>query len=946
MMKLHYRLSRTGLFWLIFLCFWTLRAQTTVFINEIHYDNDGADLDEGVEIAGPAGTDLTGWKLVFYNGSNGNVDKMVTLSSAIPDQQAGFGTVAVMVVGIQNGAPDGVALIDNNGNVIQFLSYEGSFTAVGGEADGMTSTDIGVSESATTPVGFSLQLSGNGSKYEDFTWQPPQQNTFGAINTGQSFLPPPPQPDISVTPETVSFGAVEVGTSAQATVTVKNIGNEILTVSDISQPGGEFSVSYSFTLPLQLAPDEAFTFEVTYLPIDANADNATIEITSDDPDTPIKEVALSGSGFIPPSVNIVINEIDSNTLSTDTMEFIELFSLDGGNVDLSGLVIVFYNGDTDLSYRAISLDGFSTDANGYFLIGNAAVPGVDIVIPNSSLQNGADAVALYVGSESDFPFGTPITLTGLIDAVVYGNNHSTDPGLLALLNPGQPQLNENANGNSDVESLQRIPNGSGGFRNTASYQALPPTPRAPNGVAATFPDIAVSPLQLGFGAVTIGEPSAPQLITIDNIGSADLSISNITINNSSYLFLTPPTVPLIIPAGGSEVLSVIFQPATTGVVNGTLSITSDDPDSPEVNVYLSGEGLEPPPTTPHNYLLLAEERIGIERFALLRGDIHANGQVEFKKGDHGEAFGNVTASEKVEVSKNNTVNGDVSAPELEIDGTVNGTVSMQSVATVALPNIAPFTPGNTDVDVSKNETLNLPPGSYADIEVNKNGKLQLSAGDYFADELCLNKNSVLEVDVSNGPVNIYLQQELQMVDRSEIVVTGGSSKLLNFWVDSERTLKIRKNTVFRGNLIAPRNRVSLEKDSYASGSICANKISVEKNVVVVGHDQNTSLPKAPQIAAEETPIHQFVLEQNYPNPFNPSTTIRFSIPEADRVSLTVYNIRGQRISTLVDKVLEAGTHQFIWDARAVSNASVSSGVYFYVLQYRNMRQTKRMLLVK
>jgi cytoskeletal protein CcmA (bactofilin family) len=320
--------------------------------------------------------------------------------------------------------------------------------------------------------------------------------------------------------------------------------------------------------------------------------------------------------------------------------------------------------------------------------------------------------------------------------------------------------------------------------------------------------------------------------------------------------------------------------------------------------------------------------------------------VEFKKGAHGEAYGNVTASEKVEVSKNNTVIGDVTAPELEIDGTVNGTISMQNVATVALPIIAPFTPGNTNIDVPKNETLNLSPGSYADIEVNKNGKLLLSTGDYFAVELCLNKNTVLEVDVSNGPVNIYLNQELQMVDGSEILVTGGSSKLLNFWVDSERTLKIRKNAVFRGNLIAPRNRVSLEKDSYASGSICANKISVEKNVVVVGHDQSHSLQKVPQIAADEAPIHQFALEQNYPNPFNPSTTIRFSIPEADRVTLTVYNIRGQRISTLVDNVLEAGTHQFTWNASAVPNVTVSSGMYFYVLEYRNMRQIKRMLLVK
>jgi hypothetical protein len=70
---------------------------------------------------------------------------------------------------------------------IQFLSYEGTFTASGGVADGMVSEDIGVSEPYYTPVGYSLQLSGTGSTYGDFTWQSAAPATFGAVNTGQTF---------------------------------------------------------------------------------------------------------------------------------------------------------------------------------------------------------------------------------------------------------------------------------------------------------------------------------------------------------------------------------------------------------------------------------------------------------------------------------------------------------------------------------------------------------------------------------------------------------------------------------------------------------------------------------------------------------------------------------------------------------------------------------------
>jgi predicted extracellular nuclease len=160
---------------------------TTVFINEIHYDNTGADTDEAVEIAGPAGVDLTGWSLVLYNGNGGAVYATISLSGSIADQGGGFGVVVVDTPGLQNGAPDGLALVDN-GAVIQFLSYEGSFTAVDGPAAGTTSTDIAVAEPGDTPVGFSLQLAGTGAVYQDFTWSSAAANTFGAFNTGQTFV--------------------------------------------------------------------------------------------------------------------------------------------------------------------------------------------------------------------------------------------------------------------------------------------------------------------------------------------------------------------------------------------------------------------------------------------------------------------------------------------------------------------------------------------------------------------------------------------------------------------------------------------------------------------------------------------------------------------------------------------------------------------------------------
>ncbi len=140
-------------------------AGGTVFVNEIHYDNVGTDAGEAIEIAGPAGPDLSGWSIVLYNGSGGAAYGTSALSGTIPDQQGAFGTVAVAYPsnGIQNGSPDGIALVDGAGQVVQVLSYEGIFTAVGGPADGLTTSDIGVVETSTTALGASLQLTGAAS---------------------------------------------------------------------------------------------------------------------------------------------------------------------------------------------------------------------------------------------------------------------------------------------------------------------------------------------------------------------------------------------------------------------------------------------------------------------------------------------------------------------------------------------------------------------------------------------------------------------------------------------------------------------------------------------------------------------------------------------------------------------------------------------------------------
>lgn len=196
------------------------RAQSgpSIFINEFHYDNASTDTGEFIEIAGPAGTNLSGYSIVLYNGASPGAAVAYNtraLSGVIPDQQNGFGTVSFNypVDGIQNGSNDGIALVQGS-TVLQLLSYEGRFTVStglsnSGPAAGMTSTDIGVSEPGTTPIGQSLRLTGAGTSYSDFTWAAPAANSAGLVNDGQTFgdVPPPPPPSNSVIVISQIYGA-------------------------------------------------------------------------------------------------------------------------------------------------------------------------------------------------------------------------------------------------------------------------------------------------------------------------------------------------------------------------------------------------------------------------------------------------------------------------------------------------------------------------------------------------------------------------------------------------------------------------------------------------------------------------------------------------------------------------------------------------------------------
>ena len=239
------------------------------------------------------------------------------------------GTRGVVVVpgpssGIQNGAPDGLALVNASGTLVEFLSYEGAFAATNGPANGITSTNIGVYQEGSEPIGLSLSRNAAGA------WSSPSNNTFGACNDEGDTPPPGEIASVIVTPEsfTIYVGA-----------------NITLTAAAFDENGVPIAgAQVTWTSANPAIADVSATGVVTGTGVGA---------------TDIYAMAVNGVSFAamaqveeaPPPVesDFHVNEIHYDNLGTDTGEAIEIEGPAGA--DVTGFRVVLYNGNGGIPYN-------------------------------------------------------------------------------------------------------------------------------------------------------------------------------------------------------------------------------------------------------------------------------------------------------------------------------------------------------------------------------------------------------------------------------------------------------------------------------------------------------------------------------------------------------------------------------------------------------------------
>jgi hypothetical protein len=409
-----------------------VRAFTTVFINEIHYDNTGTDAGEAIEVAGPAGTDLTGWSIVRYNGANGlsyaSPAGPGALSGVIPDLENGMGVLSFNYPenGLQNGAPDGIALVDPTDTVIQFLSYEGSFMALNGPANGTSSTDIGVFEPFNTPLGQSLQLEGGALVYENFNWAAPSAATFGAVNNNQAF-----SNIVAANCGPELFAAA--GYEATRTVTASDVDGTVTDISLVSVSPDPGTITFGDMTP---AGGVGGTASAVITASDATPLGSylvTIEATNDDfiPQTDDCTFTVTVEEVLP------IGEVQGSVDDTDNglshrSSFAPPF---GGNpgqgVFVRGLV-------TQKTLARQILAGVPVNQYGMFLQNTAATADLDA---NSSdgififMGNFNDVLDLYGGENYIPEVGDEIVLRGNV-VEFFNLTELSSPRLVAVVDTG------------------------------------------------------------------------------------------------------------------------------------------------------------------------------------------------------------------------------------------------------------------------------------------------------------------------------------------------------------------------------------------------------------------------------------------------------------------------------------------------------------------------------
>lgn len=218
------------------------------------------------------------------------------------------------------------------------------------------------------------------------------------------------------------------------------------------------------------------------------------------------------------------------------------------------------------------------------------------------------------------------------------------------------------------------------------------------------------------------------------------------------------------------------------------------------------------------------------------------------------------------------------------------------------------------------------------------------------------ENNTTGIDICVNPITLggFASIAGTVKETGSIVVQGVTVYAVSLQTNSIINYDITENDgKFEIQNLAPgAYKIVVDKEGYSSSSEPVYSVSKENNYTVNNAEFNITNITLGAGGDNNIVPSSYWLKQNYPNPFNPSTEIKFGLPFASSVNISVYNILGQQVATLFAGELNAGNHSVIWNGTDAIGKSVSSGIYFYKINANslsggsNFTNVKKMMLIK
>jgi hypothetical protein len=566
----------------------------------------------------PTTTGAASGQVVVNSTSSSNPTSVVTLSgtgAAAPSPQLtvspsslAFGSVTIGSPATQN-----VTLTSSGTSAVTInsMSLTGTGYTVSGGSFPVT---LNPNQQVTLQVQFNPTTTGaaSGQIVVNSTSSSNPTSVVTLSGTGAAA----PNPKLTLSPSSLSFGTVTIGSPSSLGVTLTSTGTSPMTVNSASISGAGYSVSGA-SLPVTLSPNQQVTLMVQFNPTTSGAASGQLTVNSTSSVSPVTVVTLSGTGAAAPSPQLTVSpasvSFGSVTIGSPATQNVTLTSsgtsaVTVNSASISGTGYTFTGGSFPVTLnpnQQVTLQVKFNPATSGTASGQLTVSSTALTNPTSTVSlSGTGAAALNPQlsiSPASVSFGTVtigspatqnVTLTSsgtsavtVNSASISGTGYTVTGGTFPVtLNPNQQvTLQVKFNPATAGAASGQLTVSSTALTNPTSVVSLSGT-----GTAALNPQLSISPASVSFGSVTIGSP-ATQNVTLTSSGTSAVTVNSASISGTGYTF-TGGSFPVTLNPSQQVTLQVKFNPTSSGAASGQLTVSSTALTNPTSTVSLSGTG--------------------------------------------------------------------------------------------------------------------------------------------------------------------------------------------------------------------------------------------------------------------------------------------------------------------------------------------------------------------